>query len=354
MAVCKGGDMAEIFISYSRENRDAARILADSIEAKGYDVWWDRELIAGEDFTDKIEQILDTAKAVIVLWSESSRKSHWVRDEAAVGRDRNRLLPISIDQHMPPLGFRQVHTLSLQGWDGVQQEPLEDLWIGLQGLVGDPNASSSERTSIEAQAAFGAEASSGDVATEETAVSPKKIAAGINAAPNNKSIDQILKEEKKQRSFLRTYWLTSFVISAIAAVILGGVSIYADGFNNAEASQVQQVLIGALTSFICVGIGLIIGRFLIVVGRRLSKRKSVRYFDQPTLIVLGLSCALGLLLMLVGNDQSDPDATQYSLGDNLYFGPIASLFFFFPFFAAFSIPIGAIRGIGRKGFQDGA
>ena len=38
-----------------------------------------------------------------------------LRDEAAAGRDRERLVPVALDSCKPPLGFRQYHTLDLSG-----------------------------------------------------------------------------------------------------------------------------------------------------------------------------------------------------------------------------------------------
>ena len=81
----------------NRDDREAARELAALISAQGYEVWWDRELVPGDAYADVIEKTLDAAKVVIVLWSAVSRKSYWVRDEAAVGRDRGRLVPIALD-----------------------------------------------------------------------------------------------------------------------------------------------------------------------------------------------------------------------------------------------------------------
>ena len=60
---------------------------------------------------------------MIVLWSKTSTHSDWVRDEAARGRDRKCLVPISLDGSKPPLGFRQYHTIDLSKWHGRTHEP---------------------------------------------------------------------------------------------------------------------------------------------------------------------------------------------------------------------------------------
>ena len=114
--------MAGIFLSYAREDSIVAEKLATSLESAGHEVWWDRRLDGGEDFAAGIETALAQADAVVVAWSKRSVKSRWVRDEAAVGGDTERLIPVSIDGSLPPMGFRQFHTLDLSGWTGGEED----------------------------------------------------------------------------------------------------------------------------------------------------------------------------------------------------------------------------------------
>ena len=60
---------------------------------------------------------------VVVLWSKQSIESDWVRDEAAQGRDRRRLVPLSLDGTLPPLGFRQMQMIDLSDWRGRGDAP---------------------------------------------------------------------------------------------------------------------------------------------------------------------------------------------------------------------------------------
>lgn len=62
--------MTDVFISYKREDRERARELAEAIAAKGYDVWWDVELLPGAKLSDEIKSVIRPAKAAIVLWAE--------------------------------------------------------------------------------------------------------------------------------------------------------------------------------------------------------------------------------------------------------------------------------------------
>lgn len=107
-----------LFVSHASADAARARQLVDALQAAGCTVWWDGMLTGGEAYQTSIETMLHAADAVIVLWSKQANDSHWVRDEATVGRDRGRLIPLSLDGSLPPLGFRQLHVIDLSGWQG--------------------------------------------------------------------------------------------------------------------------------------------------------------------------------------------------------------------------------------------
>ena len=111
--------MARIFLSYARDDVEAAKQLASCIGEEGHDVWWDRHLHGGSRFAAEIDKALKDAEAVVVLWSPTSIDSAWVQDEAAEGRDSGRLVPVSLGSAKPPLGFRQFQTIDLGPWDGT-------------------------------------------------------------------------------------------------------------------------------------------------------------------------------------------------------------------------------------------
>lgn len=114
--------MARIFLSYARIDRATAEKLAAVLTGHGHVVWWDRHLEGGEQFADEIETELEAADIVLVAWSKQSIKSRWVRDEAAFGGDSGRLVPVSLDGALPPIGFRQFHSLDLSGWNGGKRD----------------------------------------------------------------------------------------------------------------------------------------------------------------------------------------------------------------------------------------
>jgi TolB-like protein len=110
--------MGAIFLSYAREDRRCAEQIARILGKAGHEVWWDRHIGTGREFASEIESQLAKADVVLVAWSASAAKSPWVRDEAAIGRDRGRLLPVLVDGGEPPIGFRQFQALDLSGWKG--------------------------------------------------------------------------------------------------------------------------------------------------------------------------------------------------------------------------------------------
>jgi hypothetical protein len=112
--------MVDVFLSYSHDDRQAAKRIAELLEARGYTVWWDREIQikAGETFNSVIDQQLQSAGCILALWSKTSVNSRWVLDEADVGLERGAFVHVSLDSTRPPLGFRRFMYGSLEHWDG--------------------------------------------------------------------------------------------------------------------------------------------------------------------------------------------------------------------------------------------
>lgn len=111
--------MADVFISYKREDRLHANRLAEALKQAGYEVWFDHELISGDQFRNVIRRMIDHSSAVIVIWSKRSVLSEFVLDEATYAKSLGKLCPIRIDDVMLPFGFGQIHTDNLIDWTGA-------------------------------------------------------------------------------------------------------------------------------------------------------------------------------------------------------------------------------------------
>jgi hypothetical protein len=115
--------MSDIFISYSNKDRPWVEQFAKVLAEHGWSVWWDRQIPTGESFDTVIEQELLGAKCVIVVWSQHSVVSDWVKTEAATARERKVLLPVLIDDAKLPLEFKRVQTQFLRDWQDGRPHP---------------------------------------------------------------------------------------------------------------------------------------------------------------------------------------------------------------------------------------
>jgi hypothetical protein len=106
--------MSDVFISYARTDREFAHRLCEALRSRGIAVWWDFDLYGGEDFRTRIGGVIEAARRVVVLWSAQSVQSHFVIDEAGEAKRLGKLVPLSIDDATPPLGFRGLHTIRVR------------------------------------------------------------------------------------------------------------------------------------------------------------------------------------------------------------------------------------------------
>jgi len=126
--------MTDVFISYATSDRERAREIANLLSARGWSVWWDRKIKAGQTFDEVIERELESAKSIVVLWSEASVASEWVKNEAAFAAQRGVLVPVLLDKVKIPLEFRRKQTADLIGWDGDPAHGgLQALFEALEG-----------------------------------------------------------------------------------------------------------------------------------------------------------------------------------------------------------------------------
>ncbi|MCM2312158.1 MAG: TIR domain-containing protein [Steroidobacteraceae bacterium] len=115
--------MADVFVSYARSDKARVAPLVAAVEARGWSVWWDPEIDAGQQFDDQIEAELKAAKAVLVVWTPDSVASRWVRGEAREAADRGTLVPARFDAARLPMDVRAIHTTDLDGWGESADSP---------------------------------------------------------------------------------------------------------------------------------------------------------------------------------------------------------------------------------------
>ncbi len=116
--------MSDVFISYASADRDRANAVAAELQARGLSVWWDRAIPPGRQFDEVIEEALDAALCVALLWTETSAASHWVKTEGAEALRRGVLVPALLQADVRiPLEFRRVQAANLSRWQPGQASP---------------------------------------------------------------------------------------------------------------------------------------------------------------------------------------------------------------------------------------
>ena len=86
--------MADVFISYSKRRSEPAKALAEQLNAKGIEVWWDTSLKSGQAFDDVIRKELEAADAAIVIWTPELATSQYVKMEAGIAFGWDKLITV--------------------------------------------------------------------------------------------------------------------------------------------------------------------------------------------------------------------------------------------------------------------
>ena len=92
--------MADIFISYAKKDRSRVEPLAKALEDRGWTVFWDRTIPVRKSWRRVIQSELETAKCVVIIWTENSIKSRWVLAEVNEGYEKDILTQVLFDNVM--------------------------------------------------------------------------------------------------------------------------------------------------------------------------------------------------------------------------------------------------------------
>lgn len=108
----------DVFISYSQLDRALAEEVHALLEGLGLKVWRDIRLLDEPtvDFITHINLAHSRSQRILVLWSQSSVTSRWVREEAERAAGQQRLVALaltSFNQIDVPIGFRNLPTATL-------------------------------------------------------------------------------------------------------------------------------------------------------------------------------------------------------------------------------------------------
>lgn len=115
--------MADVFVSYKRQDEAAVARLVKALRSEGLSVWWDRDIPAGAAWEDTIEREHEQARALVVCWSKAAVASENVKAEARRARGKNALVQTFIEPCEPPMFFGERQGVDLSGWTGRGDDP---------------------------------------------------------------------------------------------------------------------------------------------------------------------------------------------------------------------------------------
>ncbi|HQR25049.1 MAG TPA: TIR domain-containing protein, partial [Steroidobacteraceae bacterium] len=139
--------MADVFVSYSRGDKARVAPLVAALEGQGCTVWWDPAITPGQEFDRLIAEQLACAAAVVVVWTQDSVVSRWVRGEARDGADRGILVPVRFGKTALPIDFRAFHTIDLDEGADVSRSPaFREVLNAIRVLVSKSRDASAEAT----------------------------------------------------------------------------------------------------------------------------------------------------------------------------------------------------------------
>ncbi|MBZ0289134.1 MAG: SUMF1/EgtB/PvdO family nonheme iron enzyme [Anaerolineae bacterium] len=137
--------MAHIFISYSKQNKDYARKLADELRQEGFEIWIDDRIDYGDTWERAIFKAIDECLAFLVIMTPDSYASDWVLRECQYADKRKKpQFPVLLDGEEFP---RYVSTQYADVRGG--KLPGEDFLRRLEKFVGRKTAP--EKSTAEAQ-----------------------------------------------------------------------------------------------------------------------------------------------------------------------------------------------------------
>jgi hypothetical protein len=140
--------MADVFLSYKREEREKVTALAEILERVGVDVWFDPELAPGDAYARVINQQLNSAAAIVVCWSKEAVDSDWVQAEAHKAHARGVYVSAKLEACDPPVPFNAFQDADLATWSGgFEHEGLAGLIAKLGALTKKPIFAAYEKLS---------------------------------------------------------------------------------------------------------------------------------------------------------------------------------------------------------------
>ncbi|HEX2905647.1 MAG TPA: TIR domain-containing protein, partial [Phototrophicaceae bacterium] len=128
----------DVFLSYSRRDRDAMHYLRESLVVSGFTVWSDENLEPGsQSWRAVVATAIEKAGCLVMLLSPDAKQSDWVGEELNYGKIHGKriftLLLRGDESNAIPLGLTGVQWIDMRAG---YEEALEQLLRSLRAYLG--------------------------------------------------------------------------------------------------------------------------------------------------------------------------------------------------------------------------
>lgn len=102
--------MADVAIAYAHEDRAQVHQIVDHLADRGLTGFWDWTIPPGQMWANIVERNILAAPTFLVLWTENSVRSDWVKEEVSIAKQAQRKIlafrDTSVSQNQISIGFR--------------------------------------------------------------------------------------------------------------------------------------------------------------------------------------------------------------------------------------------------------
>lgn len=185
--------MADVFISASPLDLERVQPVADRLSSLGYSVWWSKHPRVGRAAADEIERELESAQAVLTIWSNNARNAPWVYAQASRALDARKLVQMKIDAMQAPAPFDALPVADMTS-ERAEWGPLEHALAEIArerkaaepecasariGLMASPPASGAPKLSMIATATALIAFAGALAATRDGAMTPEQLQVAL-------------------------------------------------------------------------------------------------------------------------------------------------------------------------------
>ncbi len=122
----EGTPLADVFIAYSRIDRDRVRPIAERLGSLGYSVWVSDAQRISQAALVEMDQNLDASLAVLAIWSQHARSSSLVYALASRALEQGKLLQLKLDESTPAFPYSTLPCADMSGgrseWGALEDQ----------------------------------------------------------------------------------------------------------------------------------------------------------------------------------------------------------------------------------------